>query len=163
MATLQMFSPRGFRFTCEFLPNISDWVQRVDIPSLAVGTTKEPTPFSFINVGGDYLNYSDLKITFKLDEDLTNYYEVVKWLKAKAPGTSHETYQTWVAEYGNIKTDATLLFLSAKFGKVIGKWDFHDIMPNEISGFTMHSDEEGLEYVTVEASFDFTKAEFTKL
>jgi hypothetical protein len=157
-----MFSPLGFRFDCDLLPNIGDWIQRVDIPSIGVssGAAKLQTPFASINTGGDHLDYGNLFVDFKLDENFENYKEIYRWLVAKGRPTSSDTYAEWLREYGKIKTDIVVTLLNSKFNPV-GKWTYIDAAPTQMSNFSVHTDAENVDYVSCTVEFAFTLGTFT--
>lgn len=157
----QFFSPVGFRFSTELLPTLSDWIQRVEIPSMSIATTKVDNPFVPFNVGGDGMAYDDLTVTFKLDQDLINYDDIVTWMEAISFPSTHDTYKAWIEAKKSVLGTGVLSLLDSKFNGV-ARYTFEDISPNYLSGFTVQSDVDGIEYVTCSVRFSFTKATFTR-
>jgi len=73
-------SPLGFKFSIKKTPNINFFVQSVNLPTLSLGTAEVDNPFLKIPFPGDKLAYGTLDVTFKVDEDLSNYLEIHNWL-----------------------------------------------------------------------------------
>ena len=66
------------------LPNVVFWCQSANIPTMAVPNTGHPNPFTFIPYSGEHIDYGTLQIGFKVDENLTNYVELVNWMRGLA-------------------------------------------------------------------------------
>jgi len=73
-------SPLGFKFSIKKAPNINFFVQSVNLPSISLGTVDVENPFLKIPFPGDKLSYGTLDVSFKIDEDLANYFEIYNWL-----------------------------------------------------------------------------------
>lgn len=160
MSVGKFLAPVGFRFTTEMLPNLTNWIQRVHVPSLSITATKSDNPFVPINVAGDAMQYEDLIIAFKIDEELTNYSSIVRWMEALAFPESHESYRLWMAEHGATKGTGMLTILNAKYNQV-GKIMYEDISPIRLSGFEMRTDVDGIDYLEVTTTFSYTKSVLT--
>ena len=76
----QFLSPLGFNFSIKKLPNTNYFIQSVNVPSVQATDVVVPTPFTNIPTIGDRLNYSEFQLSFKVDEDMTNYIELYDWL-----------------------------------------------------------------------------------
>lgn len=72
--------PTGFQFQCERLPSTTFFIQSVVLPGLNMGATMLNTPLKNVPIPGDKVEYEDLQITFKVDEDMTAYYDIWKWI-----------------------------------------------------------------------------------
>lgn len=160
--TQQFFSPVGFRFTTEMLPNLSDWIQQIDVPSLSIASTKVATPFVPVNVAGDSLVYDDLAIQFKLDEDLDVYSDIVEWMQAITFPKDHESYRLWVEKRGSVKGTGMLTLLNAKYNS-IARYQFEDLTPTFLSGFYLQTDVQGIDYLSCVVRFSYTKSVFARM
>jgi hypothetical protein len=92
---LNYISNHNFRFLVKKLPHVNFFCQEVVIPSFSGGEIRHGTPFATINTTGDRIQWSPLNVTFKVDEDLTNYTEIYDWLMAI-------NYPDEFAQYKNI-------------------------------------------------------------
>ena len=67
-------------------PNLSASIQEVSHPQISmVNTTNSngvQTPFSNLNIAGDVITFPNFTITFKLDELMYSYTEIVDWITA---------------------------------------------------------------------------------
>jgi|TARA_R110002072_G_scaffold171398_1_gene325082 hypothetical protein len=77
---INFLSPLGFNFFIKKLPNTNYFVQSVNIPSIQLGDASIQTPFSRIPLIGDHMEFGDVQLSFKVDEDLTNYVELFNWI-----------------------------------------------------------------------------------
>ena len=75
-------SPIGFLFVLEKAQKISYLCQSTSIPTLTVGSIDIPTPgMAPMRLDGN-AQFMDLEVEFLIDEDLTNYMQIYKWLEA---------------------------------------------------------------------------------
>lgn len=77
---INMLGQNGFQFAIKRLPTMNYFAQSVSIPAISMNAIETPTPFAWIPRPGDRLTYEPLSVTFKVDEDLKNYFEIQKWL-----------------------------------------------------------------------------------
>jgi hypothetical protein len=78
--TVNFLSPLGFKLIIERAPSVNYFVQAVELPSVNLGLTSVPTPFTRVQLGGDHITYSEMSVTFKVDEKLENYIEMLNWI-----------------------------------------------------------------------------------
>jgi hypothetical protein len=69
-----------WQFSIKRLPGISFFVQSVNIPSITGVRRDVPTPFVKYPVPYDHLDYGELNVSFKINEDMSNYLEVYNWM-----------------------------------------------------------------------------------
>src|SRR5262245_9649609 len=72
----------NFRFVIKRSPTLSYFCQRINVPGLVAPATEYPTPNLAIPVYGDKIVFNPLVATFKVDEDLKNYFEIHSWIRA---------------------------------------------------------------------------------
>ena len=73
-------SPINFRFQIKRSPHLNFFIQRVNLPAIRLPDVTYPNPVQNIPYFGEHMEYADLVIEFKLDEDLQNYLELHNWL-----------------------------------------------------------------------------------
>ena len=75
-------SPAGFKFTLTKAPKVDFFSKSVSIPNLTLGAAIQTNYLRDIPVPGDKLQYGDLDIDFFIDENLENYLEIERWMRA---------------------------------------------------------------------------------
>jgi len=78
---INFLGQNGFRFTVKRLPTVNYFCQSATLPSVSVGAIESPTPFAFVPRPGDRITYDPLVLTFKVDENLENYFEIQRWIE----------------------------------------------------------------------------------
>ena len=161
-----MLSPLGFSFNIQRLPNMNFFVQSVTLPGITAQTTDVPSPLKNVPFPGDKIDYSELEVTFKIDEDMNNYIEVFEWIRALGFPDSHEQYKALEDQPaytgGGIYSDATLTILSSSMNPNI--WiEITDLFPVTLSPIEMSAIQGDVEYLEATASFRFLGYTFKKL
>ena len=77
---LDYASPTQFRFGIKQLPKVEFFTINANLPGIEGASIDFANPFNNIPVMGDKLTYSDLNITFIVDEYLENYQSLHNWL-----------------------------------------------------------------------------------
>lgn len=149
-------SPLGFKFTIFKTPGVNYFVQAAAIPSLNLGRTENGTPFSRIKFPGDKLDYSDLNITFRVDEELRNYYELYNWMTLIGKPDKFEQYQTIAnANRGEgVQSDATLIVLSSSKNPIL-EVNFRNLFPVSLSEVNFNTQLTDVDYIDVVATFAY--------
>lgn len=145
--TLDYLKPSMFRFVIANLPRTSFTCQVSGLPSIDIGTAKQPTPTLDIPIIGDKLTFGDLNIEFMVNEDMSNYIELYNWIVAIA-GTelinyTADDFRKAISHYGkapnnsgsdrNLYSDACLFVLDSNFNPTV-KINFLDLIPVGIEG-----------------------------
>lgn len=79
---LNFLSPINFKFMLKRAPHINFFIQKINIPGLSLASIDVSNPLIKVPYAGEHLNYEELSISFKVDEDLQNYMEINTWLKS---------------------------------------------------------------------------------
>lgn len=162
-----MLSPVGFSFNVKKLPEFNFFVQSVTLPGITLPSTEQPTPFKKIPIYGDHIEYGDLSVSFKINEDLGNYIEIFDWITALGFPKEYPQYAS-IAERAKqiagegIYSDAYLMILSSNMQPVI-RVDIEDLFPYALTDITMDSRDQDIEYVEATVSFKFTNYTFTSI
>ena len=75
-------APTQYRFTILQLPKVQFFTTACNVPGINMGEALFPTPFKDIPILPDKITYENLEITFLVDENLENYQELHKWIRA---------------------------------------------------------------------------------
>jgi hypothetical protein len=138
-------SPQNHYFILEKFPDFSYSVTDVLLPDIMLGRIDMYSPYLLLKHPGSSLDFSDLTITFIVDEDLSNYLKLVEWcLSFKElhvlPAATQEKVEldfkkTFLAKYGTLKSDCELHILTNKRNlKLV--CSFHDCFPISLSGLS---------------------------
>jgi hypothetical protein len=155
---INFLSPLGFRFTLARAPNLNFFATDVNLPSLSLGFIEVPTPFKVLDFPGDRLDYGDLQVTFKVDEDFQNYFEIYNWIVALGFPEDYGQYQRVAAadpgEKENIFSDATLTIMNSGMIPNI-EVRFQDLFPVSLGDINFTSTDSDVNYVTNTATFKY--------
>lgn len=151
-------SPLGFAFEINKTPGVNYFVQSASIPSISTWTEHINTPFQALKYPGERVEYSDLSITFRVDEELRNYMELYTWMRDTTRSGGFEGYQSLVsaaAGTGNgVFSDGTLTILSSSKNP-IAKVTFLNMYPNTLSELVFSTSMMDVDYMDVVATFTY--------
>tara|TARA_R100000008_G_scaffold86614_1_gene80466 strand:+ start:688 stop:1281 length:594 start_codon:yes stop_codon:yes gene_type:complete len=158
--------PIGFQFQIDKAPAVTFFGNAVNVPGIELGVAEQPTYTKNIPLPGDMMQFGDLQLRFLVDENLENYQEIQKWMRALGfPESLDEIYE-WQNKKQDIITpnrnkqlalysDGTLNVLSnisiPKFRVV-----FQNMFPVSLSAIEFDAGVQDLEYVTAEVTFKYT-------
>jgi len=177
-------SPTQFKFQVTKLPKVEFFCTAVNLPSLTISETSQPTPFVDLPLPGTKLTYGTLTMTFMVDENLENFQEIHGWIRglgfpedyleygnlAKAgadrfPGGSNAvSTEPGKVKYGTTKqgavfSDATLIVLTSKNNPIV-ECRFRDIYPTSIGELQYDQQATDVQYLTTTVSFNYSKYDF---
>lgn len=161
-----MLSPVGFSFQINRCPNMNFFVQSVVLPGVNLGQLNVPNQFKEVPVPGDHITYGDLDVTFKINEDMSNYIEIFSWITALGFPDNFRQYKdienrpSFTGD--SIYSDATLTILSSAMNPSM-RIEITDLFPTAISPVTVDSRDMMIEYIEATASFRFLNYTFKKL
>ena len=134
--------------------------KEIDLNFLSLGEFIRVTPFMDYPMPGDKITYDDLSVSFLVDEDMTNYIELLDWMK-KLGSTENpsEQYKTLVNDTSSnvlrgITSDCTLTILTNNMNankSVV----FQDCFPTTISEISFESIADDVSPITASATFKF--------
>ena len=158
-ANKNFLSPLGFKFQIKKAPHVNFFIQQVNIPSILLQSPEKGNPFVNIPFPGEHLKFGELKIAFKVDEDLKNYLEIHNWIRALGKPESYEQYRTIqnqpVVSGDGIYSDISLAILSSS---KMPNYEivFVDSYPVTLSDLNFTTVDSDVNYVTASASFKYT-------
>lgn len=160
-------SPLGFKFQVKKLPNVNFFVQKVNIPGLAMGGTPEASnPFVAIPYSGDHLLYNEFRVTFKVDEDMNNFLELHYWLRGLGFPEEYREYRLITEEDslmgGGLKSDASLIITTNGKSPHI-ECVFEDVFPVSLSDLEFNTTDSTVDYIEVTATFRYTQYKISVL
>jgi len=169
----QFLSPVGFNFAIRKLPNVNYFAQSINLPGVQLGETIMPTPFIAVPVPGDHMQFGDMSITFKVDENMDNYIELFNWIQylgfPESWNQSKQVYdrsgsdsltglrnvqrtQRSLGEGGT--SDATLTVLNSASNPNLSI-ELQDAFPLSLSDIQFDVRNQDIDYVEATATFKF--------
>ena len=178
-------SPTQFKFQLTKLPKVEYFTTACNIPGISLNATVQPTPLADIPLPGDTLTFSDLEITFLVDENLENYREIHGWMygigfpksrtqfanlvaanKDRFPteGKDSQVTDAGKVKYGALPigpifSDATLNVLTSKNNANI-EVRFSDVFPVSLSGLNFDQQADDVTYLSATVGFKYKLYEF---
>jgi hypothetical protein len=122
-------------------------------------------PLIRIPQGGDHLQYDELSITFKVDEDLENYLELHTWLRALGKRDFAERRvlsQASKTSGESLKSDISLTLLTSKRNPNF-EIVFKDAFPISVSSIQFTTTDTDINYVEASATFAYVTYDITKI
>ena len=158
-------SPIGYRFFVKKLPFTNFFVQRANVPGISLGTLEIPSPFINTPDQGDHLSFNELRITFKVDEDLTNYIEVYNWIR-QASVISFDEFRGIANKPKmsgeGLKSDMTLTILTSKRNPNFNL-NFVDAWPASLSDLEFDTTNESVDFIEATVLFRYQQYNFEKV
>ena len=185
-SVLDYASPVQFRFKCSKLPTVEFFCQTANIPGISIGTASMPTGLKDIPIPGEKVSYSDLAISFLVDENLNNYKEIHDWIIglgfpqnhtqfADLQATGSDRYagsttgaivpETNIAvplSEGGTYSDATLTVLNSK-NIAVTEIRFHNIFPTSLGALSYDVQASDVNYLAVGVDFSYMYYEIVQL
>lgn len=178
-------APTQYRFTILQLPKVQFFTTACNVPGINMGEALFPTPFKDIPVLPDKITYENLEITFLVDENLENYQELHKWIRAIGFPKERAEFQSFREDNvdrfptANTKSvpsdsvkprtsdsamysDATLTILSNKNNPVVNIL-FSNVYPVSLSSLQYTNDSTDTEYLSATATFQYQIYDFENL
>lgn len=152
-------SPLNFKFQIKKAPHVNFFIQQVNFPSIDLPQFDAPNPMVAIPYWGDHLEYGELRISFKVDEDLTNYMELYNWIRALGKPENQDEYRKlqeiplYTGE-GLVSDIALTILTNSKMPNY--EVVYRDAFPVSLGSLQFDSTLSDVDYLEVEATFRYT-------
>jgi hypothetical protein len=160
-------SPLNFKFTLKRAPHINFFLQKVNLPQVTINRTPEyATPLINIPLPGEFITFSPLNISFKVDEDLKNYLEIFNWIKALGDyGRDGDYRKLQDAQPGSdsgLVSDLSLMVLSST---KMPNYEivFTDAFPTTLTALTFNTTDPDVSYIEAQVEFRYTIFEINNI
>ncbi len=159
-------SPLNFRFQIKKAPHVNFFIQQVNIPAITMPNPDPNNPFVRTPIPGEHMNFGDLKISFKVDEDLQNYLEIHNWIRGLGKPENFNQYkelQDKPSYTGDgIYSDISVMILSStKMPNY--EITYVDSFPVSLSDLVFRTTDSDVNYITAEATFKYTYYTITNI
>ena len=159
-------SPLNFKFSIKRAPNVNFFIQKVNIPSISLPSMEIPTMFNPIPVPYTHMEYGELGLTFKVDEDFQNYMEIHNWIRALGFPESFEerTAISKNPEYTGtgLYSDISLIVLNSA-RKPNYEFVFRSAFPTELSSVDFDTSDQDIDYVSASVTFKYMLFDIEKI
>ncbi len=156
-----------FRMVIKRSPNYNYFCQKVNIPGMTMPGIPVPNPLAQIWTSGNRIMYNELVTTFKVDEDFSNYLEIMNWLIALGHPDDLDEYGRLAANPEwtglGLKSDISVIILD---GSMNGNFEVYypQCQPFFISDLEFNSDDNDVEYLGCTVKFYYSgRFKLTKL
>jgi hypothetical protein len=147
------YNTSHFQFVNKHFKLVENACTAVSIPAISLASVAQSSRFASAKHPGDKLEFSDMSITFLVDEDLKNYNEISDWLMSIQN-----------TEYKNIKdkiSDSKILVHNSSH-KLVGTYTFTDSFPISLSGLDLQTDATSITYPKITVDFAYTSFSFER-
>lgn len=162
----QFLSPINFVFKLKRAPNLNFFIQRCTFPGIDIPPVWESTPFVDIPFSGEAVKFTPLQIVFRVDENLQNYQEIMRWMLALGEAESIEAYSRLTTNPtisgNNIKSDITVAICDSS-RRPNYMWYFHDAFPVNLGPMVFDATPGAITHQVASASFRFTNFDIEKV
>ncbi len=137
-----------FRVVFNYIPNVQFFARNVSVPDVSMTPLELPNINNRVYFHGNKLSYSEFSLTFRVDENLENYVELMNWIKTMSAPEEFEQFNRYKPPTADIRdkpnkydfsTDATVYILS-NVDQPNKKVLFRNIFPTSISSFELAQD-----------------------
>ena len=150
-------SPLSYKFVLQRTPNLNFNVQTVRLPGMTLSSTETATPFVSIPNSGK-ITYSPLTITFRVNEDLSDYLEIHNWMKGLGSPNDFTQYANLKKSSSGLYSDATLVINnSRKLANLSAT--FIQLFPVDISDLQFTTMDTDVNYLECTVDFRFLSYE----
>ena len=164
MATLTTYpenksflSNNKFEFVLNRIPNFTFLVQSVNLPALTLSPVTVQTPAVPIQIPGNIMTFSQISLTFMVDEEMQSWYELYNWMIQLANPESNNKRGTLTGDPGSnqhITSDATLL-IKTNSNNPNWKVSFVDVFPTDLGELTF-SAIDSQDFLSSSVTFSYT-------
>ena len=151
---MNLLQVSGFLVATPRLRSLQLMAQRVSVPGLSIGYIEQPTPFGLKPpLLGDRVDFEDLMISFKVDEEMKTYVEMTRWLRESVGERSYKQRADVVADKSRgVMSDITVTTLDSR-GNPGVSFKFIDCFPVSVSSVTLDVTMSDVGFATVDVSF----------
>jgi len=141
-----------FHFVLSRVPNMTYFCQSANLPGIVFGSVEQPTNLGHpVKVPTGAFRFEDLELTFRVDENLTNWREIHSWIKSI--GNYDSDLDT--LSYLDKTSTANLIITNSKYKP---KWsiNFAHVFPTALSGLIFNTTAQDSFEMSATVKFAFT-------
>jgi hypothetical protein len=148
-------SPLEFQVTVNRLPEVEFFTQTLEIPSVSAAGIVVDNPFNYTHITPNKVSYSNLNLSFIVDENMKNYMSVFYWMTGVGFPQNYKQFEDLQeSEEGLISDISIIVMNSNKNPNIIV--NFKDCFPVSLSPIKLDTTSPQLIYPTATATFTYT-------
>lgn len=147
-------SPLEFKILIKRLPNVEFFTQRASIPSISTTPIQQPTRFNPVYTTPDVVSFSNLDLSFIVDEAMKNYMEIFNWIISTANVESHDKFRQLRASPEGLFSDISIIILNSKKNPNI-EVKYKNCFPISLSDIQLNTTDGDVTYPEATASFQY--------
>jgi hypothetical protein len=147
-------SPLEFKILIKRLPNVEFFTQRAMVPSISTTAIQQPTRFNPVFTTPDQVNFSNLDLTFIVDEAMKNYMEIFNWILSSANVESHDRFGRLKSSPEGLFSDISIIILNSKKNPNI-EISYTNCFPTSLSDIQLNTTDSDVTYPEATASFSY--------
>jgi len=137
-------------------------VQNIFMPGLNLNEAVQLTPFVDRPVAGNKITLDPLTITFILDEEIWNWWELASWMMAVGNMSSFKERRLLLEKQNTLYSDLILVINSNQNTPRV-RVRFTDAWPTSLSQFNMTTTDSGETALTCDATFRYFYLEVERM
>ncbi|MCX8008201.1 MAG: phage tail protein [Patescibacteria group bacterium] len=161
LSSLDLSNATLFKLQFSRFPNLEFSVFQVVLPGMTFGETVQPTAIYDIKLPGDKLLYDPLVVSFLVQEDFENYFEIVRWMYGLAKPITTEQRRE-LEQKKHRYSDAILTMLTNKRNPYF-RFKFINCFPISISSLTLDATMVDAGPLTADVTLQFMNMESEKI
>ena len=152
-------NPINFAFILKRAPYTEFFVQKIAIPNIVLDYIDSPSPQLRLPVSASHVDFGTLNVTFKIDEDMTNYFEIYNWIVAIGYPFNQQQYaalKSNAASTGDsLISDISVIVMD---GLKNPNYEivFTNAFPIQLGEISFESTDQDVNFVTTTASFKYS-------
>lgn len=157
-ANKSFLSNNKYEFVIKRLPNLTFFVQSINLPGITLLNTSVNNPFVLTPLPGNQLVFGQLTANFIVDENMEAWTEIYYWITQLGNPVTKDKIGTLTKTPGknnSITSDATLI-IKTNANNPNKKISFYDLFPVEIGEINFTSVDSGQEFNTTSVIFGYT-------
>jgi hypothetical protein len=147
-------SPIEFKVVIKRIPNVEFFTQRSMIPSISTNPIIQPTMFNPVFRTPDQVNFSNLDLTFIVDENMNNYIEIFDWMIAYAFPENHDQFKQLAESEEGLFSDISVIIMNSKKNSNI-EATYKNCFPISLSDVQLNTTDQDVTYPEAVASFQY--------
>jgi hypothetical protein len=158
-ASHDFLSQLDFRLIVKRIPNVSFFCQQVNLPGLTLDPIEIPNPLGQIWQSSNKLLFNELSVTFKINQDFSNWFEIFNWLTALGHPYDLDQYTAlakqpqWTGE--GLESDMTVMVLDGSKNSIF-EIVYSDCRPISLGDLVFTSADPDVKFLTSTAKFRYT-------
>lgn len=162
----------NYVLTIDRAPEVNYFIQTVNLPGISVGVANMPTPFKNLPIQGDHCIFEDLRIGFKVQEGMADWWGIFNWIQGIGFPVKYEQYSELkhgeqrnldgklpspprpARKGGDLYSDVSLTILTSKHNPYL-VINFVDAYPVALSELSFDSTDTTVRHLTATAVFKY--------